>query len=302
MLLLRVIGVTAVAAVVLPCSAGSAWSSAAAPAAITANSVTFQDSTGERADAPDITTVVVSNTNAGEISFKINPFPRLTDDMLVLLFLDSDNNASTGDAESAGTDYAIQLFGGAADLFRWDGSNYSRRQNDPPQATLTFSGLTIRINSSELGNTAQVNFAVIVLTGIRIDPSTGDLDDSNARGDAAPDPGHGLWNYPVKTAALKLLAKSFALSPKRPVAGRTLTANMAVARNDTGALLKGGRVTCSATVGGARVAARVQKFVGTQARCAWLIPGSARGKSIRGSVTVVFEGKRISRSFAGTVG
>ncbi len=300
-MLLRVIGVTAIVSVVLPCSAGGAWTSAAAPTATTANSVTFQDSTGERPDSPDITTVVVSNTNTGDITFKINPFARLTDDMLIGIDLDSDANASTGDLDT-GADYAIELFRGTANLFRWDGTTFSRRQNDPPQSTLTFSGLSIKINTSELGSTTRFNFDVIVITGLAIDPSTGDLDFTNARADFAPDPGHGLWNFSVKTVPLRLLAKSFALTPRRPLAGRTLTANMTVARNDTGAVLKGGSVICSATVGGARVAVRIHKFVGSQARCAWQIPSSARGKSIHGSVTVVFEGKRISRSFAATVG
>lgn len=300
MLLLRVIGATAVASAVLPCSAGGAWTSAATPRGTTANTVTFQDSTGERPDAPDITTVVVSNTNAGAISVKINGFPRLTDDMLVGIDVDSDNNAATGDPDT-GADYSIELFRGAANLFRWDGTTFSRRQNDPPQSTLTFSGLTITINASELGNTARLNFGVIVITGIVVD-SSGDLDFSNARGDVAPDPGHGLWNYSVKTVPLALLAKSFVLTPRRPQGGRTLTATMVVARNDTGAVLKGGSVICSATVAGTRVEVRVRKFVGNQARCVWQIPSSARGKSIRGSITVLFEGKRVSRSFAATVG
>jgi hypothetical protein len=299
--LLRVIGVSAVVSAAVLASAGGAWTSASAPAKASANSVTFQDSTGERPDSPDITTVVVSNTNSGELSFKINPFARLTDDMLIDLVIDNDANASTGDPDTAGADYAIELFRGEAALFRWDGTNFSRRANDPPQSTLTFSGPEIKINTSELGNTTKLNFAVTVITGIAV-TSSGDLDFTNAHADFAPDLDHGLWSYQVKTAPLKLVAKSFKLSPSRPVAGRTLTASLTVARNDTGATLQGGTVTCAASVGGARVAVRVHKFVGSQARCAWAIPSSARGKSIRGSITVVFEGKRITRSFAATVG
>jgi hypothetical protein len=296
---LRVIGVFAVVAAAVLCTAGGAWTSSTAPSVATANSVTFQDSTGERPDSPDITTIVVSNTNSGELSFKINPFARVTDDMLIGIDIDTDANAATGDPDT-GADYAIELFRGSANLFRWDGTNFSRRQNDPPQATLTFSGPEIKINTSELGNTSHLKFDAIVITGIVVD-SSGDLDFTNARADIAPDLGHGLFDYPVKTAPLRLLAKSFSLSPRRPVAGRTLTANMTVARNDTGAVLKGGTVVCSASVGGARIAVRVHRFVGSQARCAWAVPGSARGKSIRGSITVVFEGKRITRSFAATV-
>jgi hypothetical protein len=294
----RVIGVSAIFFAVLAFAAGGAWAPAATTVS-TANSTTFQDSTGERADSPDITTVVVSNTNAGAISFKINGPARLTDDMLADLVIDSDNNAATGDPDTGG-EYAIELFGGEANLFRWDGTNFSRRTNDPPQSTLTFSHLTITINASELGNTTRFNFAVTVITGITI--VNGDLDFSAARADFAPDLGHGLWNYTVNTAPLKLVAKSYTRTPSRPLAGRTFTAALTVARNDTGAILKGGQVICSATVGGARITARVRKFVGSQARCSWLIPGSARGKPIRGSITVVFEGRRISRSFSATVG
>jgi hypothetical protein len=298
--LLRVIGVCAVVAGAVLWTAGGAWTSPAAPSKAAANSVTFQDSTGERPDAPDITTIVVSNTNSGELSFKINPFARVTDDMLIGIDIDIDANAATGDPDT-GADYAIELFRGTANLFRWDGTNFSRRQNDPPQATLTFSGPTIKINTSELGNTTHLKFDAIVITGIVVD-SSGDLDFTNARADIAPDFGHGLYDYPVKTAPLRLVAKGFALSPRRPVAGRTLTANLTVARNDTGAVLKGGSVVCSARVAGARVAVRVHRFVGSQARCAWAVPSSARGKPFRGSITVVFEGKKITRSFSATVG
>lgn len=294
----RVIGVSTIFFAVLALAAGGAWAPAATTVSI-ANSTTFQDSTAERADSPDITTVVVSNTNAGEITFKVNGPPRLTDDMLVDLVVDSDNNAATGEPDTGG-EYAIELFGGEANLFRWDGTNFSRRTNDPSQSTLTFSQLTLKINASELGNTTRFNFAVTVITGITI--VNGDLDFSAAHADFAPDLGHGLWNYTVNTAPLKLVAKSYRLTPSRPQAGRTFTAALTVARNDTGAVLKGGTVVCTATVGGARIAARVRKFVGTQARCAWQIPGSARGKPIRGSITVVFEGRRISRSFSATVG
>jgi hypothetical protein len=298
--LLRFIGVFAVTCAVVPFAAGAARTSPAAVTAAAANSVTYQDSTGELADAPDITSVVVSNTNTGDITFKVNGPPRLTDDMLVDMLVDSDNTASTGDPDS-GAEYAIELFGGEANLFKWDGTNFTRRANDPPQATLTFSQLTLKINASELGNTTKFGFDVVVITGIVVDRN-GDLDFTNARGDAAPDPGHGFYTYEVKTAPLRLVAKTFSLNPRRPSAGRTLTASLVAARNDTGAVLKSGQVACKATVGGARITARVHRFVGNQARCAWQIPSSARGKSFRGSITVLFEGKRITRSFTATVG
>jgi hypothetical protein len=106
----------------------------------------------------------------------------------------------------------------------------------------------------------------------------------------------------VRIGALRLGVKSFLLSPRRPQAGRTFTASMVATRSDTGATLAGGQVSCTATVGGKRLAARVRAFAGSRARCGWRIPASARGKRIRGTVTVVFEGRRVSRSFSATVG
>jgi hypothetical protein len=77
---------------------------------------------------------------------------------------------------------------------------------------------------------------------------------------------------------------------------------MVAARNDTGAVLAGGQVTCSATVGGRRLTARIHRIVNKEARCVWLIPSTARGQTIRGSIAVAFEGVKVSRSFAATVG
>jgi len=298
----RLIVVAAAALVVLPYAVpGSVAPASASPAVATANSVTFQDSTGELPNAPDITTVVVSNNDGGLVSFKVNGPPRLVDGMLVEILVDSDNNPATGDPESLGADYAVELFRGSANLFRWDGTSFSRRANDPPQATLVFSDLTIRINASELGNASQLNFGVTIITGITVD-SNGDPDFSQAAFDAAPDVGHGYWAYNVRIAPVRLLAKRFSLAPRRPQSGRTLTANLVATRSDTGATLTGGRVVCAATVGGRRVAVRTRRFVGTQARCTWQIPSSARGKQIRGSIAVVFEGRRVTRSFSATVG
>ncbi len=299
---LKALAVVVGACVLVPGAAGGGLGPAAG-AAPSANTATFEDSTSERAGAPDITTIVVSNNDAGVITFKINVAGRgaLSEDMIVLVFVDSDNNVATGEPD-VGTDYAIQLFNGAADLFRWDGSGYSRRAADPPQASLTFSGLTFRINAAELGDTKRFNFATQVATGVVFDPNTGDFDDSKAVADFAPDLGHGMWNYTVRIGALRLNVKSFSLNPRRPQAGRTLTANMVATRSDTGVTLAGGQVSCTATVGGKRIAARVHRFSGSQARCAWQLPASARGQKIRGTITVVFEGRRVSKSFSATVG
>ena len=70
----------------------------------TANSQTFNDSVGEDASAPDITSIAVSNDDAGLITFQVNISnrPAFTPDMYFLIFIDADNNPSTGNHQRVG--------------------------------------------------------------------------------------------------------------------------------------------------------------------------------------------------------
>src|SRR5512132_4027826 len=102
------------------------------------NSMTFPDSLGEDAAAPDITSVVVSNDDAGMITFQVNISnrPALTPAMYFAVFIDTDQKTTTGDPGSLGADYAIQLIPGEVDLFQWNGTTFARAS---AQASLTFS-------------------------------------------------------------------------------------------------------------------------------------------------------------------
>jgi len=299
---LKFLGLIAVLAAVFPVLGG------AAPARTTANSVAYQDSTGEDPQGPDITSTTVSNDNTGLITFdfKITNHTTVPGDMLGLLFVDTDNNPATGDPTSGGADYAIQLFQNQVDLFQWDGTNYSRSASGPAEATLIFTnaptGPVIKISALELGNTKKFNFAFLFITGIVTDPATGDLDLSKAHVDAAPDPNHGLYSYEVKVAPLKLLATKFRKIPGRPIAGRPFSVRIVAFRSDTGVALQNGTVKCTARVGGRSLTARTHKIANKEAQCAWAIPASARGRTIRGSISVVFEGLKVTKTFTAYVG
>jgi hypothetical protein len=292
----------AVAVIALPTAATGAPS---APAATAANSATYQDSSGENPAAPDITTLVVSNTDAGIVSFRINIPNRSTfsADMLIAVEVDTDNNATTGSPE--GTEYAIEIFQGEAALFRWDGTNFTRRPGDPPFTSLLFDygsgGMTIRMSSAELGNTKAFKFAAFVFSGIAVDPTTGALDFTNAAADVAPALGAGLYAYEVRITPATLVVRSLKPTPARPTAGRPFTLRLVAARSDTNAVVRNGRVTCVGRVGNARLRARVQAVQGGAATCTWNIPANARGKSFRGSVAIVFEGLRASQGYTSRV-
>jgi hypothetical protein len=278
----------------------------AAPSLATVNSMTYQDSTGEDPAAPDITTIVVSNDDAGMITFRINVpnRPTLGQDMYMILFVDTDNNPATGSAEFGGADYVVELFRGEINLFRWDGTDFTRRFGDPSAVTLSFAyqgGFTVRISAAELGNTKALRFLTLVESGIVIDPVTGAPDFTNAVSDVAPGGGVGLYPYTVIVAPPQLVVRRVATTPARPAAGKTFTMRLVAARSDTGAVLQNGRVTCVGRVGNARLRAATARVTAGAAVCTWRIPPRAKGKTFRGSVAVVFEGLRAARSYSARI-
>jgi hypothetical protein len=301
----KLLGLLAALAVVFAAVSGSA------PARPNANSKTFQDSIGESPQGPDIRTVTVSNDNTGLITFKVDVpnQAQLSGEKLYDIVIDADDNKATGDPgdqfTTPGGEYAIELFQQQVNLFQWDGQNYTRSAAGPSQATLIFqdslTGPTISINASELSNTKKFAFDVTVISGLKFDDA-GNLDFSDARADFAPDLTHGRYEFEVNVAPLRLLPKSFKTTPSRPRAGGAFTMSMGAVRNDTGAAIQSGTVACVARAGGARLAARVHRFVGARAVCTWAIPALARGKAFRGSITIVFEGKKVTRNFSALIG
>jgi hypothetical protein len=272
------------------------------PSAATANSQTYQDATGEDPAGPDITTIAVSNDDAGVVTFQVTIAnrPALTPDMVVLVFLDTTEGA--GDGDTLGADYALQLVPEGAALFKWDGSEYTA---DTPQRTLSgsyASGVaTFKVAAVELGGAKTLRFLVLAVTGIVEGPQGPDF--SNARRDLAPTRIGGLaglYTYEVDTT-LVLRAAGFTTSPARARAGGRFSAALAATRNDTQGLVRAGTVTCRARIGTAAVRAVQSRVRNGVATCVWALPANASGKTIRGTVTLVVDGARLSRAFSARV-
>jgi hypothetical protein len=250
--------------------------------------------------------VNVSNDDAGLITFQVNISnrPAFTGDMLLLLFMDTDQNASTGDPDpnTPGADYAIQMIPGAADLFQWQASanNYVRAA---AQSSLTFSytatGATLRVSAAELGKTKGLKFSVLVFSGLAASP-TGDLDFSNAHADVAPDPGHGFNTYQVLTKIV-LSVTAFTTSPKPAKAGRAFSVSMAVKENDTNGPVTSGTVLCAASLAGKRIVASSHVVANGIATCLFKIPRTAKGRIIRGTIAVLVQGAQVSRPFSARI-
>jgi hypothetical protein len=293
--MLGVVMLLAALVVVVPASA------VARNAVANGNSQTYTDSTGEDPSAPDITTMVVSNDDAGMVTFKINISnrPALTADMLVLMFLDTDQKATTGDTSTFGADYAIELDPGQVNLAKWNGSDYVAA---PSQSSVTYTydatGATIHASAAELGHTKAFNFVAIAFSGITTD-ANGDPDFSNAHLDGAPDSGHGVFAYKVLTK-LTLSVKAFTTGPKPAKAGKKFVASLAANESDTSGPVQAGTVTCSATVGTRHLSATAHRVANGIATCSWLLPHNAKG-TLRGAVSLTVKGTTVVRAFAVTV-
>ncbi len=266
------------------------------------NTQTYVDSTGEDAAAPDITGVTVSNDDAGLITFQINIAnrPALTPDMLIDIYVDSDGNAATGSPDIFGADYAIELQAGAADLFHWNGTTFA---GAAAQTSLTFSyaatGATLRVSALELGKTKGFKFVVDAASGIVVG-ANGDADFTNAHDDFAPDAGHGTYSYQVLTK-LVLRAVAFTTSPSPAKAGKQFSAGLAATENDTNSAVTQGSVACTARVAGKLIAVKAHRIVNGVAACVWVIPKTAKGKTVRGTIVLTVRGVSLTRSFSAKV-
>lgn len=288
----------AVVVVALPAAASGALSGPAAPAA---NSTTYQDSVGEDPAAPDITTIVTSNDDAGTITFRINVPNRqqLTQDLVTILDIDSDANQATGDPDNFGADFILQYILGEAILFKWNGSDYALSATQSSLTSSWSSGPTFKINASDLNNTRRFAFDALVVSGVVFDQTTGAIDCTNCKRDFSPL--IGLYPYQIQITKPTLVVKSLKPTPAKPVAGSPFTLRLVAARSDTGAAVQNGRVTCVGRLGSARLKAQVQRVQGGAATCTWNLPATAKGKTFRGSVSVAFEGLKASQSYAGKV-
>lgn len=286
--------------------AALAGGAAAGPVRATTNSVTFPDSAGEDPAGADISSVTVSNTDAGLITFRIEipNRPTFTADMVLVIYVDSDANPATGDPDLLGADYLIVLApntsGGAeVSMARWSGTDFV----STPQLSLVSSytsGATISVNANELSATKKMSFGVQVITGIVYD-AQGTPDLTNAHRDFAPDSGRGFYTYDVKVTPLTLVVKRVSTVPLKPRAGSQFTVSLVAARSDSGATIQSGTVTCKATIAFKPIVARVHRVSGGKAVCTFQIPKTARGKTIRVAVALQFEGLTAKGSYSGKI-
>jgi hypothetical protein len=271
-------------------------------AAGSALAVTFTDGTADTVAVPqgadvtgvtpvDMTLVDVTNTPDGRITFRITvtnqTLPPLT---IVGVAINHDRNGATGDQGVDSTlDFVVQQ-GGQMGIShqRWNGTDFV--DVTPTQASGGFAAgvLTLSVPRSELGNTRSIDFEALALV-FRADLMA-------LVADIAPDTANAYTYDLVGLPAPRLTATRPTGVPARPVAGRAFVVSTAVT-NDADQAVRSGTVTCVVRVGTARIRA-AGRFVGGRARCSMTVPRTARGKTIRGTMTIRSGGATATAAFS----
>ena len=250
----------------------------------------FPDPGADQDAAPDITAVRVTDAKDGWISFAISTpnYATLPGEALLLLSLDLDNKAATGDNGAEGL---ITAIGGEVQLERWDARAGAWVGDQlPTRLRVRNAGnvVTVDLHRSELVDAARFGFSV---TAADLDLGSEEI----LGADFAPEDGT-FWRYAlVNKAAVRLLATRAVGAPSQPRAGRPFTISLPVSRSDTGRGITGGSVTCNVTADGTKVGAtgRVRARKG---QCSLVAPAGA--STIRGSLTVRSGGMSVTARFS----
>ena len=252
----------------------------------------FADSTGDHDGAPDVTSVNVTDAKNGWVGIAISTpnYVRLPGEAVIVVSIDRDNRASTGDS---GAEILITTINGEVLMQRWEPSVKRWILDDPPtRARVRNSGnvVTVEIHRSELENTPRFGFAVAAFDfNVEAEVVLGI--------DFAPD-SLGFYRYALANKpALLLTATRLFATPTRPQAGKRFTVNLSVRRSDTSRGITAGSVTCKVVAKKKPVPAK-GSVAGGNGRCAFVVPKATSGSMLRGTITVRTGGKSVAAKFA----
>jgi hypothetical protein len=250
----------------------------------------FPDPAGDHDAAPDVTSVRVSDAKSGWITFAITTpnYATLPSESAIVLTIDADSNPETGDG---GAELSITLVGGEVVLDRWNGRRWAR--DTPPmqvRARNSRNVVAIDLHVRELDNARRFGFSLL-----SVDLNT--AVEGAVAVDFAPSD-FSYWGYALANRpALVLVATEPVATPRRPRAGRSFTVSLPVTRSDTGQSISSGNVDCRVRAAGVAVQAKGRVARGS-ATCAFVVPRAAKGKVVRGTITVRVGGTVVARDFA----
>src|SRR5688572_29246941 len=249
----------------------------------------FTDPAGDSAGAPDITVVDVTNDASGNMTFTVTTNQAtLAADATMYIAFDTDKNATTGDSD--GDEFVVFVDAGGWELDRWDGTDYVEANSPSATAAYVNGVFTFKINKADLGNVGSFLFYAVSVQW--------DASDNEVASDDAPN-GTAVYQYTLSapTQPLTLRASAPVAVPARPAPGKPFAVRVAVTRGDTGGALASGVAACNVTLGLKPLRA-VGSVRAGKASCSMLLPKTAKGKRLRGTIKVTFRNVSATKSFS----
>jgi hypothetical protein len=225
---------------------------------------------------PDITRIGVGS-NATAVTFMVDLANQTTlaAGQGIFVLIDSDVNLDTG---LSGVDVVLALNSEGAALLRWNGTQLAQAESQSVYG-YHHDGFRLAAARSELGlTTGTLRFIVL----------TAPLES----GDQSPD--SAIAEYVLSNAALTLQIASFKAA-KTIVAGKRFTATLQARRSDLAELSTAGDVLCAAKVGTKKVKVTAT-FPADLATCSGVVPKTAKGKTLKVTVTLTLDGVRVTRT------
>lgn len=135
--------------------------------ALAANSVSFQDQSGDAFPAPDVVNVAVSNDDAGNVTVQVRISNRtvLTSGDEVTVGIDADQNPDTG-SFFYGADFGLDLVGTNAQFLRPDADGFLGAAAAPASFQGSFAAgvATFSFKPAEVGMSSAGGFNVFAIT------------------------------------------------------------------------------------------------------------------------------------------
>ena len=238
----------------------------------------YSDPAGDAGTAPDMTAIRATHDSAGRVTFTVATNQAVLPlDSSIDIYVDSDRNPATGlPIGGLGADHFFGHdgeFGGGIILHIY-GNTIILDIANTLDTSYAAGTLTASIDSSDLDDPESFRFVVM---SERDDGDDATEDDA----DIAPN-GPPVYEYAVGRPLALTMGKAQPIGTG-PVAGKRFVLGATVTRSD-GQPFSTGRVTCTAKIGNAPVAASGAIANGA-ARCSLKVPKTAKGKRLRGSVT-----------------
>jgi hypothetical protein len=257
--------------------------------AITAPPLSFSDPSGDAGTAPDITSISVTNDDHGQYTITLTFATPYGNAAGALIFLDTDQNASTGSVDGAEYAFADDHASHSFVLYSWGNGTWNQTADSTAAVTIANDNMSIMftVNKSEIGNSTRFNFFAISIDG----------DGADGHFDAAPS-GSGDFTYNSQTVFTLSLGATHDGAAK---AGGTWTVSMSAVRSDTKtAVGSEASIACSAKDGSKKLAVVQRAFVGTSAVCTFRVPKTPKHASLLASVSVTDGGQTLTKGFTAT--